>query len=374
MKTLTNESIVQLKNEISQNNILKYTILVILFIGIGFLISFDEADKTWNFESLWSSAFQGVVITFVITVFFDFFMKRAQNKQSLLEQELLLSQLSSDLFKKVDVSSLSESEINNLLDKLFSRDDFLDYLSFLLCHDKVKSSSIVNSYLSPFRQGIHLDDVILRSKLIYFSDSQYMWSMTHEFKINDSENKINLLVTKSPEVANYVISSTYRCDHLVLLSDNINSDFDDFVNNNLNISYEVLCNNVWDSRDTIKYEAESSDISSKEKGLLKDSLLLTIEFPNLCKEHRISISYEQLLSVKDPYFYNAATSYVFANEIIIDYSGISNYIGKVSALSFVSSPSSKLTHNESTKEVRQKVYGLLQPGEGALIVWRDKEC
>jgi hypothetical protein len=360
---------------------LKYIILALFAIIFFIAMSYDITTNSFSVASaikvLKENIVSAVLVSLMMAIFYDLVIKRQQDKSQQIAAHKVCSYVLNNLYSDYIVKNACASDIMEFVMSISTRDDFRYALAKLISNDDATASSIKDTYLRPLFDPPHLRDVRLDSTIWSLEDQQtiYRWKMSERFVMNGSNREFILMCMKDTAAVNAIMASKFRCDHLILLSNRTNSSCHEFLSKSIKLRGSVLNQGI---EEPIHWQF--NDISNDLNEFLKqfgDGIEISGIKAIASEADRTincELEYEQEMSLDDPYFYNSATSYVIAREINIDYSGIRKCLDHVSSLSMISNKSARLMHDSSRGKVNLRVDGLLQPGEGVLIIWTKKLC
>ena len=127
----------------------KYLLLVILIVVVGLVSSYDPTKQTFQFASIFDHMLAGVVATLLLSIVYDVFTKRQQTLEANVDREILLQQLSREVFLCRGVDALTSDDLKALTKQLTADDQFLRSLAEVTAGSSSFALNMLNAYFRP---------------------------------------------------------------------------------------------------------------------------------------------------------------------------------------------------------------------------------
>jgi len=306
-----------------------------------------------------------------LSLYYDVFMRRQQSLEAKLQSAALLKDYAFNILGSRAAEVLSSEGAVRLLTSLLKRPDVIRELAVAAGATGSAERDSLSDYLKPLVTPPRFTKVSVNNRLTLSTTSEdaYMWSCRERFILDKSVNSFRILVTDSNDTA-IALCRDQRIDCLILLSARTGG-VEKWVREHLNV--EGHANTEGRGR-PVRIELHSLDSAVSASDMANNFRLLEARIVDDGVETVVTLHFDQELSLIDPYFYWATDSYMYVEEILIDYHGIVGHplVNSVSVLSFCASPLLRITHDKSRCVVRADVGALLAAGEGMQIIWRKQ--
>jgi hypothetical protein len=373
----SSDNLKELQESVKEVIFWKYFSIILAIILLILYTSYDASKRTFDFSAIVSNALLSVLVSLILALFYDVFIRKQQQLTSRIEKIELSLATSKNIFSAYAVDSMTSEDMKKFVKGASERNDFLLSVAGLLTDDDKESAIITQSFLHPFTEKPSFSGLRVTNRLLPDPNNSdnYIWNCRKRFRFTNQKSVFRCILTKNNDIANCIVSSKLRCHSLILLSEFVDYDIKDFFDHVAQFKAEKV---VSGNRVVLNVTKKDLDISyvrdCLQNPLLSADDIAVIDYcvNDVDKDTECSFSFTQSLCLKDPYFYWASDNYFLSEEISVDYSGIKSLIGRVSALTFIGNLLTSFEHDQLRGEVNIRVKGLLTPGEGVLIVWRGK--
>src|ERR1700754_1782538 len=365
----------------------KYTTLIILVFFAGYVSlssgtgGHNEGGVAAEYSRIAREVLSGAVAALLLSFVYDVFTKMQEDARRKLDTDLMLRRLSRQVFISDGILSLPVPDLSILAKKLIADERFLEVVAAATAERRGFGAEAMRGLLGPIWRGTVGELYSWENRLVKHptDPSKYIWRSKQKAALRPDNGRFRLALTDSAMIEANLLSSEMDFDSVIVLEKHDEALVKSYLQrSNLSVKLDYHIEGKRQTHHLTAKLRENDKLSLPETIVREQySSISVIEFDYPADSKgtlngQIEWECSTPLSYKTPFCYVQADAICFVRDLIIDYREIKDEIKNVWAISFVGTSGATVNHDEEQGRIVCQIDGALMPGQGIVVVWKEK--